>query len=104
MEHHRQKKLSIKLRLLQESSVRERVDSDEIFSSVVRHTSIRVLLVLVACQDLELEKFHVKTMCLNGELEKEIYMTQSNGCRVPEKEDYVCKVQKSLCGFKQSPW
>ena len=29
--------------------------------------------------------------------------TQSDGCRVPEKEDYVCKVQKSLCGLKQSP-
>ena len=74
MKHHRQKKLSIKLRLLQESSVRERVHSDEIFSSVVRHTSIRVLLVLVARQDLELEKFHVKRVCLHGELEKEIYI------------------------------
>ena len=48
--------------------------------------------MLVACQDLELEQFHVKTVCLHGELEKEIYMTQSDSCRVPEKENYVCKV------------
>ena len=85
-----------------EFSQRERVDSDEIFSSVVRHTSIRVLLALVARQDLELEQFDVKTVFLHGELE-EIYMTQPDGCRVPRKDVYVCTLQKSLCGFKQSP-
>ena len=29
-------------------------------------------------------------------------MTQPDGYRVPEKDDYVCTLQKSLCGFKQS--
>ena len=68
---------------------------------MVRHTSIRVLLALVARHDLELEQFDVKTVYLHGELE-EIYMTQPDGCRVPEKDDYVCTLQKSLCRFKQS--
>ncbi|WZZ77541.1 hypothetical protein YC2023_098113 [Brassica napus] len=71
------------------------------FSPVVRDTFIRVLLALVARQDLELEQFDVKTVFLHGELE-EIYMTQPDGCRVPEKNDYVCTLHKSLCGFKQA--
>ncbi|KAJ4724427.1 Retrovirus-related Pol polyprotein from transposon TNT 1-94 [Melia azedarach] len=43
---------------------REGVDYNEIFSPVVRHTSIRVLLAIVAHQDLELEQLDVKTAFL----------------------------------------
>ncbi|KAJ4703754.1 Retrovirus-related Pol polyprotein from transposon TNT 1-94 [Melia azedarach] len=82
---------------------REGVDYNEIFSPVVRHTSIRVLLAIVAHQDLELEQLDVKTTFLHGELEEEIYMTQLDGFQVPGKEDYVCKLKKSLYGLKQSP-
>ncbi|KAJ4703769.1 Retrovirus-related Pol polyprotein from transposon TNT 1-94 [Melia azedarach] len=70
---------------------------------VVRHTSIRVLLAIVAHQDLELEQLDVKTAFLHGELEEEIYMTQPDRFQVPGKEDYVCKLKKSLYGLKQSP-
>nr|GEZ61327.1 retrovirus-related Pol polyprotein from transposon TNT 1-94 [Tanacetum cinerariifolium] len=31
------------------------IDYNEVFSSVVRHTSIRVILALTACKDFELE-------------------------------------------------
>ena len=82
---------------------REGVDYNEIFSPVVRHTSIRVLLAMVAHQDLELEQLDVKTAFLHGELDEEIYMTQPDGFHVPGKEDYVCKLKKSLYGLKQSP-
>ena len=30
-------------------------------------------------------------------------MTQPDGFQVPEKEDYVCRLKKSLYGLKQSP-
>ncbi|KAJ4711012.1 Retrovirus-related Pol polyprotein from transposon TNT 1-94 [Melia azedarach] len=82
---------------------REGVDYNEIFSPVVRHTSIRVLLAIVAHQDLELEQLDMKTAFLHGELEEEIYMTQPDGFQVSGKEDYVCKLKKSLYGLKQSP-
>ena len=82
---------------------REGVDYNEIFSPVVRHTSIRVLLAMVAHQDLELEQLDVKTAFLHGELEEEIYMSQPDCFQVPGKENHVCRLKKSLYGLKQSP-
>lgn len=70
---------------------------------MVRHTSICVLLAMVAHQDLELEQLDVKISFLHRELEEDIYMTQPDGFQDPEKEDYVCKLKKSLYGLKQSP-
>nr|GEY68366.1 retrovirus-related Pol polyprotein from transposon TNT 1-94 [Tanacetum cinerariifolium] len=81
---------------------KEGIDYNEIFSPVERHTSIRMLLSLVAHHDLELEKLNVKTAFLHGDLEEEIYMSQPEGFVVQSKEDYVCKLQKSLYGLKQS--
>ncbi|GJS55942.1 retrovirus-related pol polyprotein from transposon TNT 1-94 [Tanacetum coccineum] len=70
-------------------SQKEGIDYNEIFSPVVRHTSIRVLLSLVAHHDLELEQLDVKTAFLHGDLEEEIYMSQPEGFVVQGKEDYV---------------
>ena len=41
---------------------------------MVRHTSIRVVLVMVAHLDMELEQMDVKTAFLHGDLEEQIYM------------------------------
>ncbi|KAG8472527.1 hypothetical protein CXB51_034427 [Gossypium anomalum] len=61
-----------------------RVDFADVFSPVVKHSSIRALL-------------------LHGEFEEDIYMQQPEGFTVSEKEDYVCLLKKSLYGLKQSP-
>jgi hypothetical protein len=52
------------------------VDYDEVLSLMVKHTSIRVVLALVAHLDLELEQLDVKTSFLHGDLEEQIYMEQ----------------------------
>ena len=79
------------------------VDFNDIYSPVVKHTSIRLLLGIVALNDFELEQLDVKTAFLHGELEEEIYMEQPEGFQVEGKEDHVCRLQKSLYGLKQSP-
>ncbi|KAK1652805.1 hypothetical protein QYE76_070610 [Lolium multiflorum] len=79
------------------------VDYNDVFSPVVKHSSIRAFFGIVAMHDLELEQLDVKTAFLHGELEEEIYMDQPEGYVVPGKEDLVCKLKRSLYGLKQSP-
>jgi len=79
------------------------IDFEEIFSPVVKMSSIRVVLGLAAVLDLEIEQLDVKTAFLHGELEEEIYMEQPEGFKVPGKEDLVCRLKKSLYGLKQAP-
>ena len=52
---------------------KEGIDFTEIFSHVVKMSSIKVILVLIATLDLECEQLDVKT-AFHGELEEEIYM------------------------------
>jgi len=47
---------------------------DEIFSRVVKMTSVITILSLVAVEDLYLEQLDVKKTFLHGDLEEEIYM------------------------------
>ena len=84
-------------------SQKKGVDFEEIFSPVVKMSSIRVILGLVATLDLELEQMDVKTAFLHGDLEEEIYMEQPEGFIEKGKESYVCKLKKSLYGLKQAP-
>ena len=79
------------------------VDFTDVFSPVVKHSSIRALLGIVAFHDYELELLDVKTAFLHGELEEDIYMQQPEGFKVLSKEDYVCLLKRSLYGLKQSP-
>ena len=66
-------------------------------------SSIRVVQELVANLDLELEQLDVKNAFLHGDLKEEIYMDQPKGFKVKGKEHMVCKLKKSLYGFKQAP-
>ena len=50
------------------------IDFYEIFSPVVKMSSIGTILSLVAVEDLHLEQLGVKTTFLHGDLEEEIYM------------------------------
>ena len=79
------------------------VDYNETYAPVVKLTSIRVLLAIVAHMDLELHQMDVVTAFLNGDIEEDIYMEQPEGCRDPSKPDYVCKLRKALYGLKQAP-
>ena len=68
----------------------------------MKFTSIRLLLALVACLDLELHQMNLKTAFLNGELNEEIYMEQLVGFIVKGQEKKICKLNRSIYGLKQS--
>ncbi|KAE8718737.1 hypothetical protein F3Y22_tig00109992pilonHSYRG00051 [Hibiscus syriacus] len=79
------------------------IDFNEIFSPVVRLTTVRVVLAMCATFDLHLEQLDVKTTFLRGNLEEEIYMLQPEGFEEDEKKNLVCRLNKSLYGLKQAP-
>ncbi|GJS94670.1 retrovirus-related pol polyprotein from transposon TNT 1-94 [Tanacetum coccineum] len=77
------------------------IDYNEVFSLVVRHTSIRVILILAACEDYELEQLDVKKAFLYGNLEETIYMRQPLGFEEGTCNK-VCLLKQSLYSHKQS--
>jgi hypothetical protein len=81
----------------------KRVDFTEIFSSIAKLTSIRVLMSLVVEFDMEIEKMDVKKMFLHGDPKEEIYMKKDEGFVVKGKKELVCKLRRSLYGLKKSP-
>ncbi|KAE8719078.1 hypothetical protein F3Y22_tig00109978pilonHSYRG00092 [Hibiscus syriacus] len=54
-------------------------------------------------EGVDYNEMDVKTAFLYGDLDEEIYMTHPDGFKVAEKEDMVCKLEKSLYRLKQSP-
>ncbi|GJW99214.1 retrovirus-related pol polyprotein from transposon TNT 1-94, partial [Tanacetum coccineum] len=77
-----------------------RIDYNDVFSHVVRHTSIKVILSITACEDYELEQLDVKTAFLHGNLKEAIYMWPLSFEEGTSNK--VCLLKKSLYGLKQS--
>ena len=57
-------------------SQKKGIDDAQIFSPVVKLTSIRILFSIVASKNLHLEQMDLKTAFLHGDTDKEIYMKQ----------------------------
>lgn len=79
------------------------IDYSEIFSPVVKITTIRLVLAMVATENLFLEQLDVKTAFLHGNLDEDIYMYQPEGFVAQGHENSVCRLKKSLYGLKQAP-
>ena len=78
------------------------VDYDETFSPVAMLKSVRILLAIAAYHDYEIWQMDVKTAFLNGNLLKDVYMTQPEGFDIPEEAQKICKLQRSIYGLKQA--
>ena len=81
---------------------REGIYYNEIFSPVSCKDSFRIIIALVAHYSLELHQMDVKTVFLNGDLEKNVYMAQPKGFVVEGKERMGCRLKKSIYGLKQA--
>ena len=82
---------------------KEGLDYFDTYSPVTRISSIRMLIAIAAIHNLEIRQMDVKTAFLNGDLDEEIYIEQPEGFIIPGQEKKVCRLVKSLYGFKQAP-
>ena len=62
-----------------------------------------MLIAIKAIHNLEIHQMDVKTAFLNGDLDEEIYMEQTEVFIVPGQENKVCRLVKSIYGLKQAP-
>nr|GEW72495.1 putative zinc finger, CCHC-type [Tanacetum cinerariifolium] len=81
---------------------KESVDYKETFSHVSRKDSLRIVVALIAHFDLELHQMDVKMAFLNADLHEDVYMAQPQGFKSKGQEHLICKLKKSIYGFKQA--
>ncbi|CAA7264650.1 unnamed protein product [Cyclocybe aegerita] len=69
----------------------------------MRAATLRIVLALAAIDDMHLRSVDISYAFTNGDIDVEIYMKQPEGF-VQFGKEYVCKLNKSLYGLKQSAW
>ncbi len=79
------------------------IDFFETFAPVVKMTTVRIILALVACAKLEREQMDVVTAFLCSDLEEDIFKKVPDGSKNQNGANMVCKLRKSLYGFNQAP-
>ena len=80
----------------------ECIDYEEIFTSVVRFTSIRLLLVLAAVNDFHIRQIYAKIAFSHGSQNTDSYMKQKLGYASKKKADHACKLKTSIYGLKET--
>jgi hypothetical protein len=78
-------------------------DCGETFSPVVKPATIRAVLTLALSRSWPIHQLDVKNVFLHGTLNETVYCAQPK-CFVDSfRPDYVCRLNKSLYGLKQTP-
>ncbi|GKE19325.1 retrovirus-related pol polyprotein from transposon TNT 1-94 [Tanacetum coccineum] len=81
----------------------EGIDFEESFTPVTRIEAIRIFIANAANKNLTIYQMDVKTTFLNGELKKEVYVSQPEGFIDPDHLTHVYRLNKAFYGLKQSP-
>ena len=81
----------------------EGIDFKETFSPIARMEAIKIFLSYSCSRKIKVYQMDVKLAFLNGELEEEFYIEQLEGFLLPEREDYVCRLEKEIYGLKKAP-
>ena len=78
------------------------LDYQEIFSPITRYDTIKFILAFASYSSWQIHQLDVKSIFMNGFLDKKIYVDQSDGFPVLGKEDQVYLLTKTLYGLKQA--
>nr|GFC01618.1 retrovirus-related Pol polyprotein from transposon TNT 1-94 [Tanacetum cinerariifolium] len=81
----------------------EGIDFEESFALVARLEAIWIFLVYVAHKNMVVYQMDMKTAFLNGNLQKEVYVSQPNGFVDLDNPNHVYKLKKALYELKQAP-
>jgi hypothetical protein len=77
------------------------IDYEKTFGPIAKWANVHALLALATQNRWKIYHMDVKTTFLNGDLKKNIYMSQPKGFAVKGQEHKVCKLIKSLYGLEQ---
>nr|GEV28046.1 hypothetical protein [Tanacetum cinerariifolium] len=72
-------------------------------ASVARIEAIRIFIANAAHKNMTIFQMDVKMAFLNGELKKEVYVSQPEGFVDQDNPSHVYKLKKALYGLKQAP-
>lgn len=61
-----------------------------------------IIITLVSYFELELHQINVKTTFFNGNSNETTYMVQPKNYVLGDPKNIVCKLKKSIYGFKQA--
>jgi hypothetical protein len=81
----------------------EGINFEETYAPVAKMEAICFLLAYACSKNVKVYQMDVKSAFLNGELEEEVYIEQTEGFQFSENIDCVCKLKKALYGLKQAP-
>ena len=84
-------------------SHKEGIDYEETFAPIERYTSMRMIMELASIMKWDLHQMDVKTTFLNGVIEKEVYIEQTQGFEFEDRVTHVCNLKKAVYGLKKAP-
>ncbi|WKA06719.1 hypothetical protein VitviT2T_024607 [Vitis vinifera] len=79
------------------------VDYTEVFASVARMDTDRMIIALAAQRNWTIYQLDVKLAFLHGELSEEVFVEQPRGYEQKDNPHKVYKLKKALYGLKQAP-
>ncbi|GKA07313.1 retrovirus-related pol polyprotein from transposon TNT 1-94 [Tanacetum coccineum] len=80
-----------------------RVDYLEVYASIARIDTIRLLVAIAAQRGWAIYQMDVKSVFLHGTLQENVYVQQPQGYIINGKEHMVYKLHKAFDGLKQAP-